>query len=77
MRRQLHLMYDMICDNSYINDLMGNNTNLLLKQNLFSMKQMHEIKNGAMIKFLEKCYSMISKHMLSCSVRKFRIVVKL
>ena len=42
-------MYDLICETPFIVDLLGNNANFLLKENLFSMKQMVEIKDGALL----------------------------
>lgn len=72
MKRQLHLMFDMICESPYVLDLLGANANLLLKQNLFSMKNLSEIKNGTMTRYMEKCYAMLTSHVNGCSVSVLR-----
>ena len=68
MKRQLHLMYDMICESPYVLDLMGTNANLLLKQNLFSMKNLTEIKDGAMQRYMDLNYDILKKHVAGCPV---------
>lgn len=68
MKRQVHLMYDLICDTVYVYDIFGEQSNLLLKENIFSLKQLRETKDGALIKFLEEKYNIIDRHMKSCGV---------
>ena len=68
MKRQLHLIFDMICESNYVLDLMGTNSNLLLKVNLFSLKNLSEIHNGAMQKYMDKCFNMLTGHIAGCSV---------
>lgn len=72
MKRQLHLMFDMICESPYVLDLLGANAHLLLKENLFSLKNLSEIYNGAMQKYMEKCFEMLKSHVSGCSVTKKR-----
>jgi len=73
MKRQLHLIFDMICESSVVLDLVGDNANLLLKENLFSLKNLSEINNGAMDRYMQKMYNMLNGHIIGCSVivRKF------
>jgi hypothetical protein len=69
MRRQIHLVYDMICETPYVEDLVKANSNLLLKKNLFSMKQMSKIKDGVMLKELDnKVFKLLSSHVRGCEV---------
>ena len=59
MKRQLHLIFDMICESNYVLDLMGTNSNLLLKINLFSLKNLSDIHTGAMQKYMERCFNIL------------------
>jgi len=68
MKRELHLMYDMICEGLYVLDLIGQNSNLLLKVNLLSLKQIVDIKEGAMMKFIERTHALLTKHIQSCNI---------
>lgn len=61
-------MYDMICEGLYVLDLVGQEANLLLKINLLSLKQIVEIKEGALVKFIERIYGLLNKHIQSCNV---------
>jgi len=67
MKRQLHLIFDMICESSVVLDLVGDNANLLLKENLFSLKNLSEINNGAMDRYMQKMYNMLNGHIIGCS----------
>jgi len=68
-RRQLHLIFDMICDPLCIVNIMGGeNINLLLKQNLFSLENLIEINKGNMLLYLEKCYEIANKHVVNCEI---------
>jgi len=67
-KRELHLMYDMICEGLYVLDLVGQEANLLLKINLLSLKQIVEIKEGALVKFIERIYGLLNKHIQSCNI---------
>ena len=67
-KRELHLMYDMICEGLYVLDLVGQEGNLLLKVHLLSLKQIVEIKEGALMKFIERTYTLLDKHIQACNV---------
>ena len=72
MKRQLHLMYDTICDPKLMQGLLENRMNLCLKQNLFSLKDLYEIYNGSLYKILMGYYAILIKHVdfcKSCSKR--------
>ena len=58
----------MICDTTLIHDLMHNNLNLVLKKNLLSLKNFYDIYNGALLKYLEKWYALLVKHIENCDV---------
>jgi len=68
MRRQLHLIFDMICDTNIVLDVMGANANLLLKVNLFSLKNLSDIHNGAMQRYMDRCWNMLLGHIDHCTV---------
>ena len=61
-------MYDMICEGFYVLDLVGQEANLLLKINLLSLKQIVEIKEEALMKFIERTYALLNKHIQACDV---------
>ena len=62
----------MICDPLLIVNIMGGeNINLLLKQNLFSLENLIEINKGNMLLYLEKCFEIANKHVVSCEVNNF------
>lgn len=61
-------MFDMICDTNYVLKVMENNENLVLKQNLLSLENLIELDKGSMLIYLEKCYSMLSRHVSNCEV---------
>jgi len=64
----------MICDPLLIVNIMGGeNINLLLKQNLFSLENLIEINKGNMLLYLEKCFEIANKHVVSCEVNGYRI----
>jgi hypothetical protein len=65
LKRQLHLIFDYICQISFIHDLMDFNGNLLLKINLFSLKDLQEIYTGALTKHMRNWYQILSKHIMS------------
>jgi hypothetical protein len=46
MKRQLHLMYDSICNPDFMNKTFGKKINYVLKRNLFSLKNLYDIYNG-------------------------------
>eukprot|EP01017_Pseudomicrothorax_dubius_P044287 TRINITY_DN7473_c0_g1_i1.p1 TRINITY_DN7473_c0_g1~~TRINITY_DN7473_c0_g1_i1.p1 ORF type:complete len:398 (+),score=58.25 TRINITY_DN7473_c0_g1_i1:69-1262(+) len=72
MKRQLHLIYDMICDITYVHDLLqGTNLHLVLKEPWLSMKNLFEVYNGGFILYLEKCFNFLVKHIVSCAVKSF------
>lgn len=74
LKRELHLIFDMICEGLYLLDLLGQNSNLLLKMNLLSVKNLVEIESGAMKNYIEKSLNMMISHIEGCNVRI--IVVK-
>ena len=49
-------------------DFMHTCQNFLLKENLFSLKNLVEIYNGFMINYLENCLFMYKRHFSICTV---------
>ncbi len=66
-------MYDMICEGLFVLDLVGSEANLLLKINLLSLKQIVKIKEEALMKFIERTYALLNKHIQSCNVIFWKI----
>jgi hypothetical protein len=64
MKRQLHLIFDMICQTSFIFDFLQSDGNLLLKINLFSLRNLYDIYNGSMYKHMEIWYTNLSRHIM-------------
>lgn len=48
LKRSLHLLFDMICNHYIVLDVIQDNKNMLLKINLFSLKNFYEISNGSL-----------------------------
>ena len=46
LKRQIHLIYDSICNLDLIEPLLKNKLNYCLQMNLFSMKNLYDIYNG-------------------------------
>lgn len=68
MKRETHLMYDMICDEKLMENLLKDRMNLLVKENIFSLKNLNEIFDGSLKKLLENCQKFIIMHFDSCQV---------
>jgi hypothetical protein len=68
VKRQLHLVFDIICDPNIIFQLLEKRVNLCLKQNIFSLKNLYDISNGSLMKLVEGCYSIIVRHIDYCKV---------
>lgn len=58
----------MICNPILVQDLMQDKINLALKENLFSLQNLLDIYNGSLAKLLNKCLSMLKKHINHCKV---------
>jgi len=72
-KRELHLIYDMICESIYVLDIIGNRQNLLLKKNLFSLKNLQEIYDGSLLQVIERAVTLLRKHISKCQVNNFRV----
>lgn len=66
MKRQLHLIYDMICDPKLVQSLLEKRMNLCLKRNIFSLKNLYEIYNGSLYRLIAGYYAILSKHIDYC-----------
>lgn len=67
VRRQIHLVYDTIC-NPYIMHDITKNMHLLLQKNLFSLHNLIDIARGTLKKNLEHTYSLALTHITRCDV---------
>lgn len=66
-KRSLHLIYDMICNPFLVEDLIQDNKNLLLKMNLFSLKNFYDIKNGSLDHTIDRYLKLLKAHVEGCS----------
>jgi hypothetical protein len=68
LKRQVHLIYDSICNLDLIEPLMKRKLNYCLKINLFSMKNLYDIYNGQETPILKRDYEILSRHFYRCEV---------
>lgn len=68
LKRQIHLIYDMICNPGLVQELMQDRINLVLKENLFSLENLLEIYNGALTKLITKYITLLTRHVDQCQV---------
>ena len=61
-------MYDLICDGKLMENLFKDHTNLFIKENILSLKNLIEIFDGSLQKLLETLHKYIFMHFDSCSV---------
>ncbi|CAD8143207.1 unnamed protein product [Paramecium pentaurelia] len=66
LKRQIHLLYDMICDPKLVQTLLEKRMNLCLKRNCFSLKDLYEIYNGSLTKVIQGYYVILYKHIDLC-----------
>ena len=52
----------MICNIALFKNIIDVNGNLLLKDNLLSLKNLYEINNGSLLEYLEYWYGIFVKH---------------
>lgn len=67
LKRSLHLLFDMICNHYIVLDVIQDNKNMLLKINLFSLKNFYEISNGSLEAKLQKKYKLLKNHVWGCA----------
>lgn len=68
LKRQVHLIYDSICNLDLIEPLMKRKLNYCLKINLFSMKNLYDIYNGQETPILKRDYEILSRHFYRCEI---------
>ena len=66
VKRQIHLMYDSICNVELIEGVLKAKLNYCLKQNLFSLRNLSNIYNAQELSVLEEIYAALSKHFNRC-----------
>jgi hypothetical protein len=66
LRRQVHLMYDSICNSELMDKMLKGRLNYCLQQNLFSLKNLYDIYNGHEGPHLENEFTILSKHFYRC-----------
>ena len=58
----------MICNSKLVLDLLGENKNLCLRRNIFSLKNLYDIKNGSLTKIAKVYLYIFNLHVDSCMV---------
>lgn len=72
---ELHFIFDMICNPSYVTELVSKRKNLLLKDNLLSLKNMQQIYDRSLFNHLEHCVSLLTKHIQNCNVISYYEII--
>jgi len=67
-KREIHLIYNMICEEKLVENMLQDKINLVLKENIFSLKNLCEINDGSLKKLLEKSIKFLIFHFDSCQV---------
>lgn len=68
IRRQIHLIYDSICNVDHIQAILKNRMNYCLQKNIFSLKNLYDIYNGQEIISLDRDYQVLSRHFYRCEI---------
>lgn len=69
LKRQMHLIYDMICDPKYIQESLPESLHhLVIKEYLLSLKNLYDIYDGSLLPILEKAFAVLSFHISECKV---------
>lgn len=68
IKRQIHLIYDSICNLDLIEPLLRDKLNYCLKNNLFSLKNLYDIYNGQETMRMQREYEILSRHFYRCEV---------
>lgn len=70
-------MYNMICEVDLFEILMNTqNMNLVLKENIFSLKNLFDIRSNHLFKYLSKIKTAMQKHINSCEVYKIEFNIR-
>lgn len=72
LKRQLHLMYDSICNTEYMDKTFTKRLNYCLKRNLFSLKNLLDIYNGHETGQIEKDFAILQRHFYKCEICQTR-----
>lgn len=68
LKREVHLIYNMICDEKLVESMLPDRLNLVLKENIFSLRNLCEIHDGCLPRILEKIIKYLFFHFDSCQV---------
>lgn len=68
LRRQLHLMYDSICNSELMDRMLRGRLNYCLKRNLFSLKNLYDIYNGHEEPAMQREFAILAKHFYKCEI---------
>lgn len=68
LKRQMHLLFDTICNSEFVLQLMTENKHFLLKQNYVSLKNLVDLQKPKLYENLGKHYQFFLTHVKSCEV---------
>lgn len=68
VKKQVHLIYDSICNLDLVEPLLKDKLNYCLKINLFSLKNLYDIYNGQETNKMQREYDILSRHFYRCEV---------
>ncbi|EAR99665.2 hypothetical protein TTHERM_00590020 (macronuclear) [Tetrahymena thermophila SB210] len=66
LKRQIYLLYNFLCHPEYLEKYLENSLNLLIKPNIFSLKNFYDINNGSLPKQVEETYKLFQTHVQEC-----------
>lgn len=72
LKRQLHLMYDSICNTEYMEKTFTKRLHYCLKKNLFSLKNLYDIYNGHELAHIDKDFAILQRHFYKCEICQSR-----
>ena len=66
LKRQLHLMYDSICNIDFMERTFPKRLHYFLKKNIFSLKNLYNVYNGHETPQIEKDFAILQRHFYKC-----------
>mgnify|MGYP007016670243 FL=1 len=56
-------------------DIIPNRYNLVLRRNLFSLKNFQEMNEGTLLQIIERSITLARKHILGCQVNNLSVLI--
>lgn len=68
LRRQVQIIYDLVCTPALLEHMFGEYQNLLARPSLLSLNNLLEASQGTLLSYLSKCYFLMHTHFQSCDL---------